>query len=72
MKKNENIKQKDDLKIIKERITKDIELFKKKAKSVEDKIKNYIDKNPEKSILIATGIGATIGALIGLGFKKKK
>lgn len=45
-------------------------------KELENKAKNYVKENPEKSILAAAGIGALFGAiaskLTGKGKKKKK
>jgi ElaB/YqjD/DUF883 family membrane-anchored ribosome-binding protein len=38
--------------------------LKENATKVRENINSYIEDNPEKSILIATGVGAVIGAML--------
>jgi len=46
--------------------------LKEKAVAVKENVDGYIQKNPEKSVLIAAGVGAIVGALITATLMKKK
>jgi ElaB/YqjD/DUF883 family membrane-anchored ribosome-binding protein len=52
---------------IQARFKEGIENTKEKFEDVEDSAVRYIKKNPIKSVIIALGIGAIIGAGIALG-----
>lgn len=51
---------------------KEIRHLKKKATRVRKNIDGYIRKNPEKSALIAAGIGAVVGATVAVAMSKRK
>jgi ElaB/YqjD/DUF883 family membrane-anchored ribosome-binding protein len=42
-----------------------------KAAEIKDNIDEYIRENPEKSVLIAAGIGLALGALIATVMRRK-
>lgn len=43
-----------------------------KAAVVKKKVDGYIKNNPEKAVLIAAGVGAVIGGIIGATIMRKK
>jgi ElaB/YqjD/DUF883 family membrane-anchored ribosome-binding protein len=46
--------------------------LKKKATMMKDDVDGYIRENPEKSVLIAAGIGAVIGAMFAAAMMRKR
>ncbi len=46
--------------------------LKEKAITMKDNADSYIRKNPEKSVLIAAGVGAVIGAIITASMMRRK
>jgi ElaB/YqjD/DUF883 family membrane-anchored ribosome-binding protein len=65
-------KMMDKAESIGESSKKKIESFKEKSQMVKNNVDGYIKENPEKSVLIATGIGLIIGAIITTIVVKKK
>jgi ElaB/YqjD/DUF883 family membrane-anchored ribosome-binding protein len=49
-----------------------MENLKEKSVMMRNQVDGYIKKNPEKSVLIATGIGMFTGALLAMVLMKKK
>ena len=49
-----------------------VENLKEKIKVARENVDGYIRKNPEKSVLIAAGIGAVAGALIAAAIMRRK
>lgn len=50
----------------------EVEKAKDELGELENKVKDYIKKNPEKLFIAAAGIGAFVGALTATLLKKKK
>jgi len=46
--------------------------LKEKAAMMKDNVDGYIRQNPEKSVLIAAGIGVVIGAIIVAAMMRKR
>lgn len=46
--------------------------LKEKAIIIKEDVDSYIRKNPEKSVLIAAGIGAVIGAVLAAAMMRRK
>ena len=46
--------------------------IKEKATMMKDDVDGYIKENPEKSVLIAAGIGVAVGAVIAAAMIKKR
>ena len=46
--------------------------LKEKAIIARKNIDSYIQKNPEKSVLMATGVGLALGAIIATAIAKRK
>lgn len=46
--------------------------LKEKAEMMKEDVDGYILKNPEKSVLIATGIGMALGAIIAATLIRRK
>jgi len=46
--------------------------LKEKGIEMKENVDGYIRKNPEKSVLIAAGIGVAIGALFAAAFMRRK
>lgn len=46
--------------------------FKEKVKVTRENVDGYIRKNPEKSVLIAAGVGVITGALIAAAIMRRK
>jgi ElaB/YqjD/DUF883 family membrane-anchored ribosome-binding protein len=72
--KKENIKNpvmEKKIEDAKKKALKELEIIKKRVASAEKKAHEYMKKNPEKSILIAAGIGAAVGAAVALALRKK-
>ena len=55
-----------------EAMKKKVSNLKNKSSKIEKNVKEYIQKNPIKSILIATGIGAALGAILAAIRKRKE
>jgi ElaB/YqjD/DUF883 family membrane-anchored ribosome-binding protein len=49
-----------------------IEYVKDKARMARQDVDSYIRKNPERSVLIAAGVGAVVGALVAAAFMRRK
>ena len=49
-----------------------IDNLKEKATDIRENVDGYIQKNPEKSVLIAAGIGVIIGAMIAAAMMRKR
>lgn len=49
-----------------------IDYLKEKSQMVKNRVDGYIQENPEKSVLIAAGIGVVAGAIITTAFMKRK
>lgn len=46
--------------------------LKEKAMMMRDDVDSYIRKNPEKSVLIAAGVGAVVGAILAAAMMRRK
>jgi len=46
--------------------------LKEKAAAAKENVDGYIRKNPEKSVLIAVGVGAVVGALLTAAMMRRK
>ena len=46
--------------------------IKEKTAMIKDDIDGYIKRNPEKSVLIAAGVGLVIGAMIAAAMMRRK
>jgi len=46
--------------------------LKEKAMTAKENVDSYIRKNPEKSVLIAAGAAAVVGAMVGAAMRRKK
>ncbi|RJQ18199.1 hypothetical protein C4573_00570 [Candidatus Woesearchaeota archaeon] len=46
--------------------------LKEKAAMMKENVDGYIQKNPEKSVLIAAGIGAAVGAVLVAAMMRRK
>jgi len=46
--------------------------LKEKAAAAKENVDGYIRKNPEKSVLIAVGVGAVVGALLAAAMMRRK
>jgi len=57
---------------IRDRSKEGIDNMKEKAEMMKDDVDGYIKKNPEKSVLIAAGVGVVIGALIAAAMMRKR
>lgn len=51
---------------------KELEKAKDEFEQIEEKVREYVKKNPEKFVVAATGIGAFIGALTATLLQGKK
>jgi len=49
-----------------------IKQIKEKTAKIKNDVDGYIQKNPEKSVLIATGVGIVIGAMIAAAMMRRK
>jgi ElaB/YqjD/DUF883 family membrane-anchored ribosome-binding protein len=49
-----------------------IAYMKEKAMMAREDVDSYIRKNPEKSVLIAAGVGAVVGALVAAAFMRRR
>jgi len=47
-------------------------LLKEKASMMREDVDGYIKKNPEKSVLIAAGVGAVVGAIIVASMMRRR
>ena len=57
---------------INERSKEKLSHIKEKASMMKEDIDGYIRQNPEKSVLIAAGIGAVIGAMFAAAMMRRK
>jgi ElaB/YqjD/DUF883 family membrane-anchored ribosome-binding protein len=55
----------------KQKAQKELEIIKTRLLAAEKKAHAYMEKNPEKTILIAAGVGAAVGAAVAFALKKK-
>jgi len=46
--------------------------LKQKAVVIKDNVDGYIKENPEKSVLIAAGVGAVVGTVVTAAIMKKR
>lgn len=57
---------------MRERSNEEIAYLKEKAIIIKENVDGYIKKNPEKSVLIAAGIGVVIGGIIVATIMRRK
>ncbi len=62
----------DKAKGISEKGEEGIEHIKEKATMMREDVSGYVRCNPEKSLLIAAGVGAVIGALLAAAIMRRK
>ena len=65
-------KMMDDARALEVNGSEDIATLKEKAVAVKENVHCYIKTNPEKSVLIAAGLGVVAGALIATMIARKK
>ena len=51
---------------------KEMDIFNKKVRTMKGNVASYIQKHPEKSVLVATGIGALVGGVVTASRMRKK
>jgi len=67
-----NEKSHEEINSLKAKATEIKDNVKEKAIEIKENVDGFIEKNPEKSVLIAAGIGAVAGAALAAAILKKK
>ena len=62
----------DKAESIRQRSKQDMDRFKEKATEMRENMDEYIKTNPERSVLIATGLGVALGAMFTALLMRKK
>lgn len=65
-------KMMDQAESISESTNDEIEYLKDKAIMMKGNVDGYIKKNPEKSVLIAAGVGAVVGAILTAALVRRR
>jgi ElaB/YqjD/DUF883 family membrane-anchored ribosome-binding protein len=62
----------DEAEIIRESGKEGVAYLKEETMMIKENVDGYIRKNPEKSVLIAAGVGAVVGAVLAAVMMRKR